>query len=69
MNGPQATTEELLSAILVRLRAIHLAIVDPARARRDFELEMEAVERRMAEAKAEGQPAKTNGAGSHLRPV
>lgn len=58
INDDDATTHELLHAILYRLRAIHMALVDPAEARRQFDQEMAAVEKRRAE-------ARTNGADLH----
>ena len=58
IDDDNATTNELLHAILYRLRAIHMALVDPAEARRKFDEEMAAVEKRRAE-------AWTNGADLH----
>ena len=63
INDDDATVEQLLHAILYRLRAIHMALVDPAEARRQFDEEMVAVEKRRAE--AEAAEARTNGAELH----
>ena len=45
-NCDGATVEELLTAVLWRLRAMHLAILDPAEGRRQLEIELAAAEKR-----------------------
>ena len=49
-SNDDSNIEELLTGILWRLRAMHLAILDPAEGRRQMDQELQAAEKRRLEA-------------------